>query len=212
MIYPAIKKYSEAKKYIVPMAIGAGTGLGLRAIAYKRGNGEFSPEDKALGYAGAGIAGAGSGLMLSGLGGSSNDKDRRFQFGAPIALGGTYLMGVSNNRMKEKTRTQSLGDALYLPMVGAGVGAGKALYENNYGSMKDMPRLNKRYNLIGSSMAGFGGGQAIAYKNPLAGGLGLAGGIMGLELANRSKYGPRLEDPVAGDGSSTVAAVNGSGL
>lgn len=118
----------------------------------------------------------------------------------------------SNFNLTPVVKKYSIGEAVYLPMVGAGIGAGKALYENNYGSMKDMPRLNKRYNLIGSSIAGFGGGQAIAYKNPLAGGFGLAGGIMGLELANRSKYGPRLEDPVAGDGSSAVAAVNGSGI
>lgn len=114
--------------------------------------------------------------------------------------------------VKKVTKKQSLTDSLLLPSVGASVGAGKAIYENNYGSMKDMPRLNKRYNLIGSTLTGIGAGQAIANTNTISRGFSLAGGIMGMEVARRAKYGPRLEDPVAGDGSSTVAAVNGSGL
>ena len=211
MIYPAVKKYSDAKKYLIPMAIGAGTGVGARYLIQNSSKykDRMSPEAKTTGLIGGAIGGAGVGLTIAG---SFDKNNNRTLMGLPFSAGGLYLMTKSNKQIKEETKSQSLGEALFLPTVGAGIGAGKALYENNYGSMKDMPRLNKRYNLIGSSIAGFGGGQAIAYKNPLAGGFGLAGGIMGLELANRSKYGPRLEDPVAGDGSSTVAAVNGSGI
>jgi hypothetical protein len=213
MIYPAVKKYSEAKRYLVPMAIGAGTGVGLRAIAHQVKPTEASLEDRALGYAGAGIAGAGSGLMISGLS-SGNSNDRRFHFGVPVAVGGTYLMGVSNNRMKEKVKTQSLSDAVYLPMIGGAASSAVGLYNTKFGSMKDMPNYNKRNYLLGSALVGAGSGLALSDAHPVLRGTGFLTGVTGMELARRAQFGPRVGEisNVAGDGSSSVAAVNGSGL
>ena len=214
MIYPAVKKYSESnKKYLIPMAIGAGSGVGLRYLVQNSSKyrDRMSPEAKTTGLIGGAIGGAGLGLSVAG---GFNPKDNRTLIGLPLNVGGIYALTRSNNQIKEEVKKQSISDAVYLPLIGGASSSAVGLYNTKFGSMKDMPDYNKRNYLLGSALVGAGSGLALSDAHPVLRGTGFLSGVTGMELARRAQFGPRVGEisNVAGDGSSTVAAVNGSGI
>lgn len=124
----------------------------------------------------------------------------------------TYDFGLEKGfkeAVKKVTKKQSLTDALLLPSVGAAVGAGKGLYDNKIGALRNKSDYAKRMNLIGNTLAGTGAGMAISDTNMIARGSGLVTGISGLELARRARFSP---GKTSSDGAATIAAINGSGL
>ena len=116
--------------------------------------------------------------------------------------------------VKKVTKKQSLSEAIYLPLIGGATSSAVGLYDNSFGSMKGMPKYNKRNFQIGSALVGTGAGLALSDAHPALRGAGFITGVTGMELMRRSKFGPRVGEisNIAGDGSSTVAAVNGSGI
>lgn len=209
MIYPVIKKHSEVvNHYVLPAAIGAGLGVGSRVFIQNHNvnKDKFSDDSKNLGLAGAALSGAGSGIYASGaIRGDRSDKN----LGKVIGLPGVFAMHESNRRLNKEVKKQSLTDALLLPSVGAAVGAGKGLYDNKVGSLRNKSDYAKRMNLIGTTLAGTGAGMAISDTNLIARGSGLVTGISGLELARRARFSP---GKTSSDGAATIAAINGSGL
>ena len=129
----------------------------------------------------------------------------------------TYDFGLEKGfkeAVKKVTKKQSLGEAVYLPLIGGATSSVVSLYDNNFGSMKNMPKYNKHNFQIGSALVGTGAGLALSDAHPALRGAGFLTGVTGMELMRRSKFGPRVGEisNMAGDGSSSVAAVNGSGI
>lgn len=120
----------------------------------------------------------------------------------------------SNFSLTPVVKKYSLSEAVYLPLIGGATSSAVGLYDNSFGSMKDMPKYNKRNFQIGSALVGTGAGLALSDAHPALRGAGFLTGVTGMELMRRSKFGPRVGEisNIAGDGSSTIAAVNGSGL
>lgn len=210
MIYPVVKKQSEVvNHYVLPAAVGAGLGVGSRVFIqnHNANKDKFDKDSKNLGLAGgAAIGGAGAGIYASGaIRGDRSDKN----LGKVIGLPGIFAMHESNRRLKQDIKKQSLTDALLLPSVGAAVGAGKGLYDNKIGALRNKSDYAKRMNLIGNTLAGTGAGMAISDTNMIARGSGLVTGISGLELARRARFSP---GKTSSDGAATIAAINGSGL
>ena len=209
MIYPVVKKQSEVvNHYVLPAAVGAGLGVGSRVFIQNHSvnKDKFDNDSKNLGLAGAAISGVGAGIYASGaIRGDRSDKN----LGRVIGLPGVFVMNESNRRLKQDVKKQSLTDALLLPTVGAVVGAGKGLYDNKLGALRNKSDYAKRMNLIGNTLAGTGAGMAISDTNMIARGSGLVTGISGLELARRARFSP---GKTSSDGAATIAAINGSGL
>lgn len=200
MIYLVVKKQSEVvNHYVLPAAVGAGLGVGSRVFIqnHNANKDKFDNDSKNLGLAGAALSGA--------IRGDRSDKN----LGKVIGLPGIFAVHESNRRLNKEVKKQSLTDALLLPSVGAAVGAGKGLYDNKIGALRNKSDYAKRMNLIGNTLAGTGAGMAISDTNMIARGFGLVTGISGLELARRAKFSP---GKTSSDGAATIAAINGSVL